>query len=114
MSAQFTKWAACWGNATSIINQTECTYAKNMTYRYPVRMCFDGSRMRIRFSNIAGTEPVSFTASVAKSSRKAVIREDTIVKLRQGGSRRIVIEPGKEVTSDEFDFDVKAGEYISV
>ena len=114
MSAQFTKWAACWGNATSIINQTECTYAKNMTYRYPVRMCFDGSRMRIRFSNIAGTETVSFTASVAKSSRKAVIREDTIVKLRQGGSRRIVIEPGKEVTSDEFDFDVKAGEYISV
>ena len=114
MNEEFTKWVACFGNATSIINQTECTYAKNMTYRYPVRMCFDGSALRIRFSNIAGTEPISFSASVAKSSRKGVIDPATIAKLTQKGSRVFVIEPGEEVTSDAVDFDVKALDYISV
>lgn len=114
MNTDFTKWVACWGNATSIINQTECTYAKDMTYRYPLRMCFDGSRLRIRFSNIAGTEAVRFTASCASSSRKGVLDEDTIHALTMKGSRTFVIEPGTEAVSDEFDFAVKAGEYISV
>ena len=114
MNEEFTKWVACWGNATSIINQTECTYAKNMTYRYPVRMCFDGTALRIRFSNIAGTEPVAFSASVAKSSRKGVIDPGTIVRLAHNGTQAFAIAPGEEVTSDAVDFDVKASEYISV
>lgn len=114
MTERFTKWVACFGNATSIINQTECTYAKNMTYRYPVRMCFDGNRIRIRFSNIAGTEPVSFTSSVAQSNRKGVLNPNTCLRLTFGGSETCVIEPGCEVTSDEADFRVTAGDYISV
>lgn len=114
MSTEYTKWVACWGNATSIINQTECTYAKNMTYRYPVRMCFNGSRLRFRFSNIAGTEPVSFTASAAYSDRRGAIETDSVKKLSVKGNETIVIEPGREVTTDEADLSVRAGKYISV
>jgi len=114
MTDKYTKWCACWGNATSIINQTECTYAKNMTYRYPLWMCFDGSKLRVRFSNIAGTEPVSFTASCAKSDENGVLEKDTLVRMTLNGSETFTIEPGEEVTSDEFDFDVKADSYISV
>ena len=36
-----TKWVACWGNATSITNRREAIYAKNITLRYPIRMCFN-------------------------------------------------------------------------
>ena len=53
-----TKWVACWGNATSITDRREATYAKNLTLRYPIRMCFSGSQLRFRFSNLTGTEPV--------------------------------------------------------
>ena len=38
---KFTKWVACWGNATSITDRKECVYARDLTLRYPVRMCFD-------------------------------------------------------------------------
>jgi hypothetical protein len=49
---------ACWGTATSITDRREAVYAKNLTLRYPIRMCFSGSMLRFRFSNLTGTEPV--------------------------------------------------------
>ena len=55
------KWVACWGNATSITNRREAVYAKDLTLRYPVRMPFNGSQLRFRFSNLTGTEPVTLT-----------------------------------------------------
>ena len=53
------KWVACWGNATSITDRREAVYAKDITLRYPVRMCFSGTMLRFRFSNLTGTEPVT-------------------------------------------------------
>ena len=53
------KWVACWGNATSITNRREAVYAKDLTLRYPIRMCFSGTMLRFRFSNLTGTEPVT-------------------------------------------------------
>ena len=53
------KWVACWGNATSITDRREAVYAKDLTLRYPIRMCFNGSMLRFRFSNLTGTEPVT-------------------------------------------------------
>ena len=55
------KWVACWGNATSITNRREAVYAKDLTLRYPVRMAFNGTMLRFRFSNLTGTEPVTLT-----------------------------------------------------
>ena len=55
------KWVACWGNATSITNRREAVYAKDLTLRYPIRMCFSGSMLRFRFSNLTGTEPVTLS-----------------------------------------------------
>lgn len=100
-----TKWVACWGNATSIIDQTACTYAKDITLRYPVKMCFDGSKIRIRFSNITGTEEVSFYARISGK---------TDAKLTLNGDELIKIQPGMEVTTDEMVFEVTRGETIQV
>ena len=52
---KYTKWVACWGNATSITDQKAAMYAKNITLRYPIRMVFNGNKLRFRFSNLTGT-----------------------------------------------------------
>lgn len=101
---RFTKWVTCWGNATSITDRKEAVYAKDVTLTYPIRMCFDGSRVRMRFSNLTGTEPVTLS--------KVCLAHKTAVTF--GGEREVTILPGQEVTSDECLFDVKAGSTIDV
>ena len=100
---EYTKWVACWGNATSITDQKEAMYAKNITLRYPIRMVFDGCALRLHFSNLTGTEPVTLS--------KVYIEQTTVTF---GGEKSVLIEPGKEVTSDEIAYEVKAGTDVNV
>lgn len=107
---EYTKWVACWGNATSITDRKECVYSKDITLRYPVRIVFSGSKLRFRFSNLTGTENVTLTkACVAK-----VCEQYAPVPITFDGCRSVVIAPGKEVESDEIAFDVVAGEQVEV
>lgn len=106
-NSQFTKWVACWGNATSITDRKECVYAKDVTLRYPIRICFDGCMLRFRFSNLTGTEPVTLTQAT-------ILGGELLAYITFGGSRNVVIAPGTEVTSDEIPYAVKAGETIQV
>ena len=102
-STEYTKWVACWGNATSITDQKEAMYAKNITLRYPIRMVFDGCALRLHFSNLTGTEPVTLS--------KVYIEQTTVTF---GGECSVMIDPGKEVTSDEIAYEVKAGTDVNV
>ena len=102
-STEYTKWVACWGNATSITDQKEAMYAKNITLRYPIRMVFDGCALRLHFSNLTGTESVTLS--------KVYIEQTTVTF---GGEKSVLIEPGKEVTSDEIAYEVKAGTDVNV
>lgn len=102
-STEYTKWVACWGNATSITDQKEAMYAKNITLRYPIRMVFDGCALRLHFSNLTGTEPVTLS--------KVYIEQTTVTF---GGEKSVLIEPGKEVTSDEIAYEVNAGTDVNV
>ena len=102
-STEYTKWVACWGNATSITDQKVAMYAKNITLRYPIRMVFDGCALRLHFSNLTGTEPVTLS--------KVYIEQTTVTF---GGEKSVLIEPGKEVTSDEIAYEVKAGTDVNV
>lgn len=109
-SSQFKKWVACWGNATSISDRKEATYVKDLTLRYPISMCFSGNKLRFHFSNLTGTEPVTLSeAYVAKKTGSYAP-----VPITLGGAKEIVIEPGKEILSDEIPFEVKAGETIDI
>lgn len=114
MNSEYTKWVACWGNATSIRNQTDCIYAKDLTLRYPLRMVFDGCALRLHFSNLTGTEPVRFYANIARSLSDKEIDPDTLKQVTVKGSACIVLEPKEEAVSDEVTFDITAGETISV
>ena len=108
--SKYTKWVTCWGNATSITDRKESVFAKDITLRYPVRIVFAGNKLRFRFSNLTGTEDVHLTkAFVAKADLK---HEN--VSITFGGNDDVIIEPGKEVNSDEINFNVNAGETVEI
>lgn len=110
MATEFTKWVACWGTATSITDRKEAVYAKDITLRYPVRMCFSGNRLRLRFSNLTGTEPVTLTKVVVAIEGAAGAMADVCF----GGNISVTIAPGAEVESDPVDMDVCTGEVLNV
>lgn len=107
----YTKWVACWGNATSITDRKECVYAKDITLRYPVRIVFSGSHLRFRFSNLTGTEDVTITkAFVAKTDTDSY----SPTPIMFGNSNSVTIKPGTEVESDAVPFCISAGETVEV
>lgn len=111
MCNTFTKWVSCWGNATSITDRREATFAKDLTLRYPIRMPFSGDRLRFRFSNLTGTTPVvlssAFVAIEGYFSR-------SLTPITFGGNARGEIQPGREMESDEVEMTVEAGQTIVV
>ena len=99
----YNKWVACWGNATSITDRRESVYAKDITLRYPIFMPFSGRKLRLRFSNLTGTETVNLS--------KIVI---TTAKGKKIPMKPQIIAPGKEVTTEEAEGAVTAGDTIEV
>lgn len=128
MSEKFSKWVACWGNATSITDRKEATYAKDLTLRYPIRACFSGSKLRFHFSNLTGTESVQISeAYVAKSAQSTNTAQSSTTSEKPasisayspcaitfGGSTSATIPAGEEILSDEIAFNVTAGETFDV
>lgn len=112
--SEFTKWVACWGNATSITDRTTSSYAKDITLRYPVKMCFDADKIRIRFSNLTGTEPVTLRAVVARSIGEDKIDPGSLKELYLNGNKELVIPAGDEVVTDPVNMDIRRGEVLSV
>lgn len=100
----FSKWVSCWGNATSITDRQEAVYAKDITLRYPMRIVFNGDKLRFRFSNLTGTEPVRVSGACI-DCKKAITFE---------GESSVDIAPGTEITSDEIIYDVTAGDTIEI
>lgn len=100
----FSKWVSCWGNATSITDRQEAVYAKDITLRYPVRIVFNGDKLRFRFSNLTGTESVRVSGACI-DCKKAITFE---------GESSVEIAPGTEITSDEIIYDVTAGDTIEI
>jgi len=112
---EFNKWVACFGNATSITDRLESTYSKDITFRYPVKMCFSGDKIRIHFSNITGTEDVKITrAFVAKQGLESEIDTATIHPVLFGGCESGVIPKEDECLSDEIVMDITRGEILVV
>lgn len=111
----YSKWVACWGNATSISDRKEAVFAKNLTLRYPIRMCFSGNALRFHFSNLTGDEAVTISAATAARCKNArEIKEETAVSILFQGQESVVIEPGEEIVSDELEFSVLAGEMLAI
>ena len=125
MPEKFSKWVACWGNATSITDRKEATYAKDLTLRYPIRACFSGSKLRFHFSNLTGTDSVqiseayvahsqAISAQSTASETSAAQFEYAPTQITFGGRTSATIPAGEEILSDEIAFNVTAGETFDV
>nr|MBR4279676.1 lipase [Clostridia bacterium] len=101
-------WASIWGNAVSIAENRPERYAKNITIRYPVRVPFDGSALRLTFDNYCGTEPVT----IAKTT---LLLRGEFFSVTFGGARAVTIGAGENVTCDPVEVEVKREDtlYIS-
>lgn len=112
---EYTKWVACWGNAPSISDRELVTYSKDLTLRYPIKVCFDGDRLRFHFSNITGEESITISeATVALSVDDRTIDTCSLKNILFNGSKKVEISPGEQVVSDEVLFYVERGMDISV
>lgn len=111
-NSKFSKWVSCWGNATSITDRKEAVYAKDITLRYPVEIPFAGDKLRLRFSNLTGTEPVTISKTVLAKEKdfKNSITDVTFM----GGTPSVTIPPGMEIESDEICFPVCAYDTVTV
>ena len=121
MPEKFSKWVACWGNATSITDRKEATYAKDLTLRYPIRACFSGSKLRFHFSNLTGTDSVQISEAYVAKSAQSTASETSAAQFEYaptaitfGGRTSATIPAGEEILSDEIAFDVTAGETFDV
>lgn len=110
MEDKYTKWVACWGNATSMSDRRESVYSKDITLRYSMRICFSGSKMRFKFSNLTGTEPVR----IAKACVAKVLDEYNPVPITFEGMSSVSLMPGTEIVSDAIDICITAGETVDV
>lgn len=112
---EYTKWVACWGNAPSISDRELVTYAKDLTLRYPVKMCFDGNRLRFHFSNITGEEAITITeVTIGISIDDRSVDECSIKSILFDGEKSVTIAPGSQVVSDELIYEVNRGDELSV
>src|SRR5260370_18383340 len=75
--------------------------AANQPFRSIVKLDLWGNRMRFRFSNVFGTQPVTFNAvTVALQEYSGNVVEDTIRPVTFSGSRSVTIPVGQEIWSD--------------
>ncbi len=100
-------WAAIWGNAVSIAENRPERYARNITLRYPVRVPFDGAALRLTFDNYCGTEPVTI-------SKTTLMTADAILPVTFQGEGSVTIGAGGNVTCDEIELPLHAGETVHV
>lgn len=113
--SEYTKWVACWGNATSITDRTECTYAKDITLRYPIRMCFSGDKLRFHFSNLTGTEDVVISKAIVSLYSEDNNTKNVTKVITLNGDGRITLAAGcSDIVSDDINIDVTAGDIAQI
>lgn len=109
------KWISMWANATSRGDRRAETYAKNITFRYPVFCPLNGEKLKFTFSNLCGEEEIRIDrAAVARSNGSREIFAETTRFLTVSGREAFTVSPGEELTSDELSFSVAKGEWIAV
>ncbi len=99
-------WIATWASSQQIPeprNALPNEDLKDATLRQIVRTTIGGQRLRVRLSNLFGTEPLRVgAAAVARSADRASARivEGSARALTFSGRRDVVIPPGAEYVSD--------------
>lgn len=104
---RYVQWSGTW--ATAAMRGNSKTIFANETLRQIVHTSVGGSRVRIRISNLFGTQSlrVEDVHLALRSSHSSIIAS-TDRRLRFGGHAGVVIPPGKAAISDPIKFDLPA------
>ncbi len=114
-AAQTTEhWVGTWGCAPQLTEPNNLPPAPlaDSTLRQFVRVSIGGKKLRIRFSNAFGSEPVALEAAhIALASASASGADGAIVPgsdtaLKFSGSASATVPAGRELTSDPLSFDL--------
>ncbi|UYY59249.1 SGNH/GDSL hydrolase family protein [Sphingomonas sp. S2-65] len=113
------RWVSSWGSAQMVPtdeNVLPQAQASNVTLRQFVRLSAAGKRIRVRFSNAFGTQPLAIGA--AHLGRPVRLGAPGLMEggrqLRFGGQPGIIIAAGAEVYSDPVDMTVPSGGDVAV
>lgn len=117
-AAPSTKWIASWGSAQMVPtgeNALPSSRTRDVTIRQIVRLSAGGERLRIRFSNLFGSEPLVIGAAhVARPAPGGALRLGTGGVLRFAGRPGISIAPGAEAYSDPVAMVVEPGADLAI
>lgn len=90
---------------------------RNQTLRQIIRPSITGDRLRVRFSNLAGTQPLRIAgASIARAlgSASPAVDPATLISLRFDGAPEVIIPAGADYLSDPVSLPVGALDNIAI
>lgn len=111
------KWIGAWATSQQHPHPTGISNDgfKNQTLRMIVHPHASGSEIRLKFSNVYGTKPLTLgKINVARSGEGAKTLSGTDRKITFKGKSSTTIPVGKELLSDPISFNVKEGENLTV
>ncbi len=101
-------WVGTWATALVAQPASSSSFA-NQTLRQVVRVSLGGDRLRITFSNVYGTQPLTIgAATVARQADAEAIIPASNRPLTFGGRQSVTIPPGASVLSDAVALNVPA------
>ncbi|MEJ2544602.1 MAG: GDSL-type esterase/lipase family protein, partial [Calditrichaceae bacterium] len=111
-------WVGTWNTAPQLVeprNMPPEPGLTNNTLRQVVCVSIGGDKIRVRFSNEFSTSPVTMkSVHIAVSKGKSTIDSTTDLALTFDGKTDVIIEPGKAIASDPFDFSLKPRTNLAV
>ena len=103
-------WVGTWGAAPQLTEPKNLPPAPGLsdsTLRQFVHVSIGGSRLRVRFSNAFGSDPVEIAAAaVATAGDRGAIHPDSSRPLSFGGQPAVTIAPGAMAVSDPVEFEL--------
>ncbi|OON64614.1 GDSL family lipase [Massilia sp. KIM] len=113
-------WVASWGTSPQALGQPEslpATLWRDGTVRQIVRLSLGGSRVRVRVSNVYGTQMMVLgEASIGRALRagSSEVVAGSLQPLRFNGQAAVRIPAGGEYLSDPVEMPVAAGQDLAV
>jgi lysophospholipase L1-like esterase len=112
-----TGWVGTWASAQVESGTTGLAASgfKDQTVRDIVHTSVGGSEIKLRISNVFGTEPLQVSAVYVGQRRSgAAVEAGTNLEATFGGSDTVIVQPGEEVLSDPVKLKVGAEQDLAV
>lgn len=111
-------WVGTWATAPQLVepgNMPPQPGLSNNTIRQVVRVSIGGEQLRLHFSNIFSTQPVTMKrVSVAVATEGSSIEPSTQKLLQFQGSESVTIPPEGQVSSDPVSYKLAPGSLLAV